>query len=187
MKSLLLLSLLVTANLGAFAAEKPLELSDLQGRRHTPLATGGAKPIVLVFISPYCPTANAFLPEINRIAEVYAERAAFYLVQSDPSVKVADAARQVELYAVKSTVLLDSAQHLARLAKARVTPEVVVFSAAGQPLYQGRINDLYMNQTRKRPEPTTHDLVAALDAVLAGKLVASPLTKAVGCSIPDVN
>lgn len=187
MKLLLLLTLACTFTCGTRAADEPLALLDLEGKRHTPLVAADAKPVVLVFISPYCPTANAYLPEINRIAALYRGRAAFYLVQSDASVKKADAVKQVELFEIRTPVLLDPAQHLARLAKARVTPEVVVFHGAGTPLYQGRIDDLYINQTRKRPEPTTRDLVAALDAILAGKPVAVPLTKAMGCSIPEMN
>src|ERR1051325_2870906 len=115
MKSVLFLALFLAFAAGRpLAAEKPLELADLQGRRHTPLVTDGRKPVVLIFISPYCPTANAFLPEINRLAASYGGRAAFYLVQSDPSVTVADAGKQVELYGITATVLMDAGQHLAK-------------------------------------------------------------------------
>lgn len=187
MKLILLLTLACTVGGGARAADAPTTWLDLEGKRHTPLVAAAPQPVVLAFISPYCPTANAYLPEINRIAALYQGRVTFYLVQSDPSVKKSDALKQVELFEIRAPVLLDPAQDLARLAKARVTPEVVVFKGAGTPLYQGRIDDLYINQTRKRPEPTTHDLVAALDAILAGKPVAVPLTKAMGCSIPEMN
>jgi thiol-disulfide isomerase/thioredoxin len=184
MRSALLIFLIALAVSSAFAADGALELSDLQGKRHRPLAEAEQRPVTLIFISPYCPTANAFLPEINRIAAKYADRVAFYLVQSDPAVTVADAAKQVELYGISATVLLDAGQKLAKRVNATVTPETVVLGASGSPRYQGRINDLYLNRTRKQPEPKIHDLVAALDAILAGRAVPAAVAKAVGCSIP---
>ena len=98
--------------------------------------------------------------------------------------KAADAAKQAEMFALTATVLLDPACAVARAAQATVTPEVVV-RTAGRTVYQGRINDLYLNRTRKQAEPKSHDLVAALDAILAGRPVANPVTKAIGCSIPQ--
>ena len=184
MRSALLVFLIALAGSAAFAADGAIELTDLQGKRHLPLAVADQRPVALIFISPYCPTANAFLPEINRIAAKYGDRVAFYLVQADPAVTVTDAARQVELYGISATVLLDAGQKLAKQVKATVTPEAVVLGAASRPLYQGRINDLYLNRTRKQPEPKTHDLVAALDAILAGQTVPAAVAKAVGCSIP---
>lgn len=171
---------------GALAAEKPLELSDLQGKRHAPLARGEGKPVALIFISPYCPSSNAFLPEINRIAAKYGDRVAFYLVQSDVAVTKTDAVKQAEMYGVTTPMLLDNHQSLAKAMKASVTPEAIVISASGAPLYQGRINDLYLSRTRKQPEPKTHDLIAALDAILAGQPVPTAPAKAIGCSISTV-
>jgi hypothetical protein len=62
----LLVSLALFACATAAMAE-PLNFSDVDGGKHTLLA-GDKKPMVLVFVSPYCPTSNAFTPEINRIA-----------------------------------------------------------------------------------------------------------------------
>lgn len=187
MKTTSLLVLLFLTGLLSRAADAPISVADLNGRNHSPFVPVGERPVALVFVSPYCPTSNAFLPEINRIVAAYGDRVTFYLVQSDPTVKRADALKQVEMFEIKATVVLDGRQEVARRVNAQVTPEVVVFRKAGEPLYQGRINDLYINPTRKRAEPTTHDLVAALDAILAGKPVATPLTKAMGCRIPEPN
>jgi thiol-disulfide isomerase/thioredoxin len=164
------------------ATAEPLSLSDVDGGKHTLLA-GDKKPMVLVFVSPYCPTSNAFTPEINRIAADYDGRVAFYLVEADADITGADARKHVETMEIKAPVLLDPAQRLAKLTKAKTTPEAVVLDTNGYTLYQGRINDLYATQTKKLKEPKTHDLRVALDAILAGKPVANPATKAIGCSI----
>jgi hypothetical protein len=69
----------------------------------------------------------------------------------------------------------------------KVTPEVAVLSPTGELLYLGRIDDRYNPQGKRRPEPTVRDLQLALDAVLAGKPVPTPRTKAFGCPLlrPD--
>jgi mono/diheme cytochrome c family protein len=64
-----------------------------------------------------------------------------------------------------------------------VTPEVFVLDAARVVRYRGRIDDAYATRIRKRPEARSHDLTAALDAVLAGKPVPAPMTAAIGCAI----
>ena len=177
-------SLLPLIFAGALAgAGKPVELPDLTGKLHTPLVVGDRKAVVLVFVSPFCPTANTFTPEINRIAAEYADRFAFYLVEADADLTAADAKKHVETLEIKAPVLLDPGQQLARRTKAKVTPEAVLLAPNGDILYQGRINDLYATQTRKLKGPKTHDLRVGLDVIAAGQPVAVPSTKAIGCSI----
>lgn len=179
----LILCLLATRPVAA--ADKPMEFTDATGQVRAPLAPDGKKATVLIFISRDCPIANAFVPEMNRLADDYAKDFAFYLVHGDPDVTAADAKKHAEVFEIKATVLLDPAQRLAKLFKAKVTPEAFVIGRDGATLYQGRINDLYAALTKRRPQPTTRDLRDALDAVIAGKPVTNPLTKAVGCSIPE--
>jgi thiol-disulfide isomerase/thioredoxin len=177
--SLLLLALMTVAR----AADKPLTLADVDGKPYMPLAVGEKKAVVLLFVSPFCPTSNAFTPEINRIAAEYAGGFSFYLVEADADITSADAKKHVETLEIKAPVLLDPEQQLAKLTKAKITPEAVVLTGNGEALYQGRINDLYATQTKKLKEPKTHDLREALEAILAGKPIANPTTKAIGCSI----
>lgn len=168
---------------GLSGAEMTLQLSDTHGKAHTPLVAGDHKAVVLVFVSPFCPTANTFMPEVNNIAQEYADRFAFYLVEADAGLSLSDAKKHAETMGIKATLLLDPEQRLVRLTKAKMTPEVVVLATNGATLYQGRINDLYATQTRKLKEPKTHDLRLALDAISAGQPVGTPSTKAIGCSI----
>lgn len=177
----LLFALAVWAQVAS--AAEPISLMDLSGTPHQPLAVGDRKAVVLVFISPFCPTSNAFTPEVNKIATEYADRFGFYLVQAEAGINVADAKKHAELFEIKAPVLLDPEQKFARLVQAKITPEAVVLSAQGETLYQGRINDLYATQTKKLPEPKTHDLRVALAEIATGKPVTTARTKAIGCSI----
>lgn len=167
----------------ALAADKSPELRDINGKTHSPLAVGSRKAAVLVFVSPFCPTSNTFTPEVNDIAAKYGDRFAFYFVEADAELALADAKKHAETFEMKAPVLLDPKQELARKTNAKTTPEAVVVGANGDTLYQGRINDLYATQTRKLKEPKTHDLRVALDAIAAGRPVEVSSTKAIGCSI----
>ncbi|MCW5556264.1 MAG: redoxin family protein [Verrucomicrobiae bacterium] len=178
-----LLTVLAANGLSASAADKPVELFDIHHQPHTPLVVGGHKAAVLFFVSAFCPTSNAFTPEINKIAADYTNRFAFYLIEADADISAADALKHAETLEIKAPLLLDPGQILARQTRAKTTPEVVVLAADGRVLYQGRINNLYATQTKKLREPTVHDLRMALDAIAAGQPVATPSTKAIGCSI----
>src|SRR5262245_61700500 len=96
MKFLVLALALLSSHLAA-AEEKPLELSDLEGKTRTPLVAGDRKAIVLVFVSPYCPTSNTFTPEVNRIAAEYGDRFAFFLVEADATISLNDAKKHAEV------------------------------------------------------------------------------------------
>lgn len=184
-----LLTLLALAILGStlIAADAPLMLPGADGHEHTPLVVPtGKKATVLVFVSPYCPTANTFMSEINRIATDYAEPFTFHLVHADADAKLTDILQHNEMHSVKIPVLLDKEQRLAKLTGAKITPEAVVLAADATTLYQGRINDLYLGPTKKQRQPTTKDLRDALDAIQHGKPVATPKTEAMGCKITGV-
>lgn len=154
------------------------------GQEHRPLVLAAdKKAVVLIFGSPFCNTANTFLPEINAITEAYQGVFTFYLIHSEADLELTQVMEHKELLGVKATALLDKQQQLVKLTSARITPEVVVISAEGKTLYQGRINDLYLGPTKRQRKATTADLREALDAIVAGKPVSTPTTEAVGCKI----
>ena len=78
-------------------------------------------------------------------------------------------------------VLKDERNVVADEYGAQVTPEVFVLNPAGKLLYHGRIDD-----DRKGTNIKHRDLQEALNALLAGKELSQPETKAFGCSIKRV-
>ncbi|MEN3943286.1 redoxin family protein [Prosthecobacter sp. SYSU 5D2] len=183
------MKLLITI-LGAFSlvfaavgAESVLELKGTDGKMHAPLAAGDKKAVLLFFVSPFCSTTRPFMPEINAIAAEYGDRVAVSLVHSDPEITVEVALQHADMSGVKARVVVDKEQTLARQAGAAVTPEAVLLSPAGEVIYKGRINDLYLGPTKRQRAATTKDLREALDAVLAGKPVVAPQPEAQGCKI----
>ena len=65
-----------------------------------------------------------------------------------------------------------------------MSPEVAVFSPANVLLYRGRIDDRLITLGKQRVSPKRRDLREALDAIVAGKPVLVPVTKAFGCYLP---
>jgi len=169
----------------AFAQKNhTLILPGADGKDHAPLKVpADKKGAVLFFVSPYCPTANKFTADINRMAEAHSASFTFSLVHSDRDLKLTDVLQHTEMNEIKATVLMDTEQKLAKLTGARVTPEAVVLSADGKVLYKGRINDLYLSPTKRQRKATTRDLEDALEAIRDGKPVPTPMHDAMGCKI----
>ena len=171
------------------ADEKPdeIELAGANGAKQRPLAAHGQKATVLLFLTHDCPISNAYAPEINRIVADYsARKVAFFLVFVEADLTPAGAKKHAEEFGFKATALLDPKHELVKLAQATVTPEAAVFSPEGKLLYRGRVDDLFADIGKRRQSPTTRELRDALNAALAGKAIAVPATKAVGCFIEPV-
>ncbi|MCU1337629.1 MAG: Redoxin domain protein [Bryobacterales bacterium] len=160
------------------------ELRDTNGITHTAEEWQSKRVIVLFFTMTDCPLANGYVPEMNRMRAVYEPRGvAFYAVQSDSTVSDAAVRKYAQEFGYSFPMLNDARLTLARLAGAKVTPEVAVLSPSGEVLYLGRIDNKVEDLTRPRYAATEPELRNALDAVLAGKAPKESRTRAVGCAI----
>ena len=65
-----------------------------------------------------------------------------------------------------------------------LTPFPSVFTAGGELVYRGRINDRAVKLGVTRPVARKHELRLALEAVLAGLKPEKKFTEAVGCYLP---
>jgi hypothetical protein len=180
------------------AVAPSFQLRDVEGSACQPVQLAkarGAKGVVFLFVAVDCPISNGYAPEINRICQAYGKADNknsdgkqpgafdFYFVHADPDLAPADAKKHAADYGYGCPVLMDPKKELAGLLGAKVTPEAFVVSPEGSVLYRGRIDDRYVAYGKSRVEPTVRDLRAALDALGAGKPVATPETKAIGCPI----
>ncbi len=169
----------------AAASSNSLELDgrpfDLwQGRDH-------ARATVLVFTKSDCPISNRYAPTIRSLCDAYGPSGVdFFLVYVDPHETADSIRRHREEYQLICPGVRDPLHQLVAQTGATVTPEAVVFDAQRKQAYRGRIDDLFVDFGQSRTEPTTHELADAIDAVLAGKPVAQPVTEAVGCYIDDL-
>jgi peroxiredoxin len=161
-------------------------LRDTEGVEHSPHEWSQAHAIVLFFVTTDCPLSNGYAPEMNRIEEAYAPRGALvYAVQGDTTIPDEEVRRHAHEYGYRFPALLDPRQILAHHTGATVTPEAVVLSPEGAVLYLGRIDNRVEDFGKTRITATEFDLRDALDAVLAGRPVPHPHTRALGCAITN--
>jgi hypothetical protein len=160
--------------------------TDLAGNAVQLFSTSTSKTTVLIFVRTDCPISNRYAPELARLYKEFASSAAFYLVYADPTNSAEVIRKHIAEYGYTFGALRDPGHELVRLAKARVTPEAAVFSASGQLLYHGRIDNRYVDFGKSMPQPTRRDLEEALQSVLAGKAVSVTSTTAIGCFLADV-
>jgi hypothetical protein len=159
---------------------------DIRGRPHAVFGDT-VQAVVLLFVLDDCPIANSYAPEIRRLDEEFSARGvSLFVVHAERRLTAEAAARHAEEYGLDCPVLLDPDHRLVRMAQATRTPEAAVFSPQGKLLYRGRIDDAYAAYGKRRPQPTSRDLVAAVHAVLAGRPVPVPRTDVIGCPIPEV-
>ncbi|MGL6097042.1 MAG: redoxin domain-containing protein [Fimbriiglobus sp.] len=146
-------------------------------------AAADGKAAVVVFLSFDCPVSNSYAAPLTEMAKAYADRGmrVFGVVPGDDA--GAALAKQVADFKLGFPVLADPNHAAADALGAVTVPEAFVLDAGGVLRYRGRIDDAYSARLKRNAVVTSHDLTAALDAVLAGKPVPTPTTKAVGCPI----
>jgi hypothetical protein len=159
-------------------------VTDVEGGPVDVLAEGQSAATVLIFVSDDCPISNRYIPEIMRLRDAYASRGVrFWMVHADATETAAAIRKHDKEFDLTVPALRDPGHVLVKLAKADVTPTAAVFAPDGRLVYHGRIDDRVAEFGEERPYAARRDLAEALDAVLAGRAVAEPETKAVGCII----
>jgi AhpC/TSA family len=159
---------------------------DLDGRPENPFAGNAGKIVVLVFLRRDCPVSSRYAPVIQQIGAKYASNAAFWLVYPDKSDSPQAIRDYLREYGYRLPALRDPAQDLAKLSHVRITPEVAVFDRDHKLIYDGRIDDWYVDLSRARPAATTHELEEAIQSAMAGKMPAKREVRGVGCYISDL-
>lgn len=142
-----------------------------------------AKAIVAVFLGTECPVNNAYLPTLNAITVDFAGRGVLVVgINSNAHDDAKAVAAHAKAHELRFPVLRDTDGKVADALRAEKTPTAVVLDAARTVRYRGRIDDQFARGI-KRIKPTSNDLRDALEAVLAGREVASAVTEVVGCAI----
>jgi hypothetical protein len=159
---------------------------DLDGNAVNPLAADSSKIAVLVFLRRDCPVSSRYAPAIQQISKQYADRASFWLVYPDKTDTPQAIRKYLQDYGYHLPALRDPDHVLVKLGHAQITPEVAVFDRRARLVYDGRIDDWYVDLSRARSAPTTHELENAIRAALAGKPVAKSEVRGVGCYISDL-
>ena len=164
-----------------------IELTTLNGAAIRPADAGDGSFAVLVFVTSDCPIANAFQPELGRLDLRARELGGrLTMVQVVPTLSEGEARSHAAEFGIKASVVIDRAHRLVKAIGVEMTPEAVVIDRAGQVVYRGRINNLFVTYGKRRAEATEHDLRNAMEAVASGRPVTQARTEALGCYIPSL-
>lgn len=161
-------------------------LSDFRGKEYTLSDFSDHKLVVGVFLGTECPLAKLYAQRLQQLSERFSSQGvAFVGFNSNQQDSLTEIAAFARRHAVEFPMLKDLGNKFADQMGAERTPEVFVWDDSGYVRYHGRIDDQF-GVGYVRNEPTRHDLVDALDALLSGEPVETPTTQAVGCIIGRV-
>ena len=142
----------------------------------------GSSGLALVVLGNECPISNQMLPELGTLARLAGEkRIEFFGLLSDPFLTRSAAVRHREEFRIEFPLLWDCDGALAaRLAPQR-TPEAFLYDSCGRLVYRGRVDDRAAAPGLGTNVPRQRDLLAALEALAAGKPVPVARTEPIGC------
>ncbi len=167
----------------SFAQEPPrlsvsdFVLTDMAGHPVRYSALKGNVTVV-IFFSTRCPMSNAFNYRRNTLYLDFKSKVNFIMIDSNSNeslAEVRDYARAVEF---DFPVYRDTNHEAADRLGARITTDTFLLGSSGTILYHGYMEDS-PNPTRAKNQA----LRLAIEAVLAGKPVPVPETRALGCAI----
>jgi peroxiredoxin len=130
--------------------------------------------VVVIFLSVVCPYSNLherYLRELD--ARYRPEGVLFVGVNSNRTETAEEMAAHARKGGPSFAMVKDKGNQVADQLGARVTPEAFLFDRDARLRYRGRV----------RSKIGSTDLKDALDAVLAGRPVKTPVAKAFGCTI----
>jgi hypothetical protein len=179
----MMLTALVVCSASALAQRTAV---DLDGHTVNPLAADSSRVVVLVFVRRDCPVSSRYAPVIQQISKRYSDGASFWLVYPDKSESPQTIRKYLQDYGYRLPALRDPGHALVNLGHVQITPEVAVFDRGRHLVYDGRIDDWFVDLGRSRPAPTTNELDDAIRAALAGRPVARSEVRGVGCYISDM-
>ena len=169
---------LVAAELSIGAQAPDLTLTALDGAPCSLRSLQQAPVTVLIFLSAECPVSNEYVGRMNALARDYTGRVTVLGVNSNRNESADQVRQHAADYRLSFPVYKDPNNVLADLFGITVTPQAVVLDGRQKLRYRGRIDD-----SQKIVRVTRSDLRLTLDAMLAGRPVEVPETKAFGCTI----
>ena len=141
--------------------------------------------LVVFFTCNHCPYVIGSDENTRAIVEQFADRGVrFVAINSNSKNTYAEDSfehmvERMDEYKFPWTYLYDEPQEVALAYGALRTPHFFVFDEARKLVYTGRAIDT----PRNWKESTTHELVDALEAFLAGNPIAIPVTNPIGCNV----
>jgi peroxiredoxin len=94
-----------------------------------------------------------------------------------------DLAYLEKMHAAPTASILDPSGSIGRMYEAKTTPHIFVIDPQGKVVYEGAIDDQPTPDPASLKDVKHNYLNEALEATLAGKAVATPVTRPYGCNV----
>jgi peroxiredoxin len=172
-----------TLEIGKKAPDFDLPATD--GKRYRLDDFAPAPWLVVCFTCNHCPYVIGNEAREKAFVEKYRGRGVAYVAinSNDVNMYAEDGFPQMQARAKALgftwPYLHDESQAIAKAYGAVKTPHFYVFDKDRMLRYVGRMD----NSPRDASQARTHELADSLDALLAGKPVATPVTEAIGCTV----
>ncbi len=157
------------------------ELVGVDDRKHSLADLKQAKAVVVIFTCNHCPVATAYQDRFARLTKDY-EAKGVAVVAISVSRDTADSLEKMRARAKEKAYsfpyLQDLTQDIGRRYGATRTPQLFVLDGERKIAYMGALDDDNDAEAAKK-----HYVLAALDAVLAGKKPEVTETRPRGCEI----
>jgi peroxiredoxin len=160
-------------------------LPGVDGKDYSLTSFKNKKVVVVMFSCNHCPYVQAYEDRLISIQREYASKGvqlvAINANDSDgyPEDGFDNMVKRSQKKQFNFPYLRDESQRVARAYGAEYTPEVFVLNSKQEVRYIGRVDDNWQHPDKVR----SRDLHDAIEAVLAHKKVANPVTHAIGCTI----
>ena len=164
----------------------PFSLPDVSGKTVSIADFQNAPALLVMFICNHCPYVKHVRSGLAQLARDYQAQGVAVVaissndVMSHPDDSPAKMAVEAKEAGYTFPYLYDESQAVARAYQAACTPDFFLFDREKRLVYRGQLDD---SRPGNGIPVSGKDLRAALDAVVAGKPVASEQKPSIGCNI----
>ena len=145
----------------------------------------GENGLIIVFTCNHCPYAQAIWERVISIAD-QAEKLGIKTVAINPNIhqdypedSPEEMKKLIQKLEIKFPYLVDEIQQTAKEYKAQCTPDIYLLDNDGKLVYHGRVDDNWQD----KHSVTSHELLAAVNALANGLEINKEQKPSLGCSI----
>lgn len=142
-----------------------------------------AKPTLYLFLSDECIITQYYINTLNSLVTEYGEDVDMLAIFPNFSSKPKKIEAFYKKYKLKIPHKTDYYKKLSRSLGATITPEAILLDIDGNIVYQGRIDNSYVQIGKRRRVVTTQELADAISSLIKNEEIKVSRTEAIGCFI----
>jgi peroxiredoxin len=171
-----------TAGVEIGSGLESVQLRDLSGTTRS-LHSYTGKIVVLVFWSFKCPVSLEYNDRIEKLQKKYSEKGIAVIGVAPMEISADEIRLNAKNLNIQYPIMMDSEGNLAEKLGATHTPEVFILDRSSVIHYRGAVD----NNKKTGESGRTAYVEDAIDAIIAGRAVATSETRPFGCSIKRHN